>query len=121
MTDQEIFDLAKALDSIGHQQKEIIRFIYVEAKGPNDLSDLMFYFSGRKLISLSHKSVYSSFSNWSPADRTGWSEKYYNGRTLEGPWGAVLEEIQNLKAELPHLDLIIRESTEHTSYHRMDD
>ena len=121
MTDQDIFDLAKDLDTIGHQQKEIIRFIYVEPKGPNDLSDLMFYFSGRKLISLSHKSVYSSFSNWSPADRTGWSEKYYNGRTLEGPWGAVLEEIQNLKAALPHLDLIIRESTEHTSYHRMDD
>jgi hypothetical protein len=121
MTDQDIFDLAKDLDSIGHQQKETIRFIYVEPKGPNDLSDLMFYFSGRKLISMSHKSVYSSFAHWSPEDRTGWAEKTYYGRTLEGPWGAVLEEVQTLKSTFPHVDFIVRESSEHTSYHRMDD
>jgi len=121
MTDQDIFDLARDLDTIGHEQKNTIRFVYVNPKGENEWDRFMHYFSGRKLISMSHKSVYSSFAHWSPEDRTGWAEKTYYGRTLEGPWGAVLEEVQTLKSTFPHVDFIVRESVEHTSYHRMDD
>jgi hypothetical protein len=119
MTDQDIFDLAKDLDSIGHEQKNTIRFIFLKNKG-DDWQKFMSYFSGRKLIELSHKSVYSSFAYYEPRDETGWAERYYKGRTLEGPWSAVLAEIQTIKSTFPHLDFIVRETDEHISYFRMD-
>ena len=123
MTDQDIFDLAKDLDSIGHEQKNTIRFIFLGkgAKNNEFWLDFMRHFSGKKLISLSHKSVYSCIAHYEPKDETGWAERYYKGRTLEGPWAEVLEEIQTIKDTFPHLKFIIRETDEHISYHRIDD
>ena len=121
MTDSEIYSLAEDLQTIGHEQKFVIRFVYVNPKGENEWDKFMHYFSVRKLISMSHKSVYSSFAHWSPEDRTGWAEKTYYGRTLEGPWASVLAEVQSIKDAFPHIDFIVRESVEHTSYHRTDD
>ena len=121
MTDAEIYSLAEDLETIGHSQKNIIRFIFLETKGPDDWSTFMHYFSGRKLISLSHKSVYSSFAYYEPRDETGWAEKYYKGRTLEGPWSAVLAEIQTIRETFPKLDFIVRETDEHISYLTQED
>jgi hypothetical protein len=122
MTDQEVFDLAKDLDSIGHEQKNTIRFIFLEKRqSQDDWLDFMRHFSGKRLISLSHKSVYSCIAHYEPKDETGWAERYYKGRTLEGPWAAVLEEIQTIKDTFPNLKFIIRETDEHISYHRIDD
>lgn len=113
MTDQDIFDLAKDLEDIGFEQKSITRFIFLESKGHDDWSTFMHYFSGSKLISLSHKSVYSIIAYYEPRDETGWAEKYYKGRTLEGPWSAVLAEIQTIRETFPNLDFIVRETDEH--------
>lgn len=121
MTDAEIYSLAEDLETIGHSQKNIIRFIFLETKGPDDWSTFMNYFSGKKLVSLSHKSVYSCFAHYEPKDETGWAERYYKGRTLEGPWSAVLAEVQTIKDAFPHLDFIVRETDEHISYQRIDD
>lgn len=121
MTDQDIFDLAEDLEDIGFEQKSITRFIFLESKGHDDWFTFMHYFSGRKLIGLSYKSVYSCFAGYEPKDKTGWAERCYKGRTLEGPWSAVLSEIKTIKATFPHLDFIVRETNEHISYQRFDD
>lgn len=123
MTDDEIYSLAEDLETIGqnHRKKEIIRFIFLENKGLDDYRNFIHYFSGKKLIELSHKSVYSSFAQYGPKDKTGWSERFYTGRTLEGPWFSVCKEIQTLKETFPNLDFIIRETDEHISYRRLDD
>lgn len=116
MTDQDIFDLARDLDTIGHEQKNTIRFVFLENKGPDHWSDFMHYFSGRKLISMSHKSINSCIAHYEPKDETGWAERYYKGRTLEGPWSAVLAEVQTIKDTFPYLKFIIRETDEHIAY-----
>lgn len=123
MTDAEIYSLAEDLETIGHSQEKTIRFIFLEKGAKNNVcwSDFMHYFSGKKLVSLSHKSVYSCFAHYEPKDETGWAERYYKGRTLEGPWSAVLAEVQTIKDAFPHLDFIVRETDEHISYQRIDD
>lgn len=121
MTDAEIYSLAEDLETIGHSREKTIRFIFLESKGHAGWSTFMHYFSGRKLISLSHKSVSSSFAYYEPRDETGWAEKYYKGRTLEGPWSAVLAEIQTIRGTFPNLDFIVRETDEHISYLTQED
>lgn len=123
MTDDEIYSLAEDLETIGHSREKTIRFIFLDSEKltHEDWLDFMHYFSGKKLISLSHKSVYSCFAHYSPQDKTGWSEKYYKGRTLEGPWSAVLAEVQSIKSTFPHLDFIVRETDKDISYQRLDD
>jgi hypothetical protein len=120
MTNQEIFSLVEDLDAIGHDQNKIIRFIFLEkGQSKSDLANFMGHFSGKKIVSLSHKSVYSCVAHYEPKDKTGWADRHYTGLTLEGPWHEVLTEIRTIKDTFPDMKFIIRETDEHTFYVRM--
>ena len=100
---QELNDLTSALEGIGHEQGEVK--YHICTADTEKARDLMYYFSGGKLIELSHKRIYSRIHRAYTLQTIALQEtktlKIEYGRTLEGPPTGVALEAAKIKALFP--------------------
>lgn len=100
---QELNDLTSALEGIGHEQGEVK--YHICTADPEKARDLMYYFSGEKLIELSHKGIYSRMHKVLSLQKIALQKsqnlKTEYGRTLEGPPTGVALEAAKIKALFP--------------------